>query len=452
MELSRLIPYGLAIALIAGLLGIAPLLRALGVSITLQVIGGAIAFILVILAISSLYASTQSARRKAETSLQRLQASEARYRRLLETAYEGIWVIDTNCKTEYVNPRMAEILGYRIEEIIECSLFEFMDEAARQDLQQEMKRHPAGIRGQYDLRFQHKDGSDVWTITSANPILSDEGCFRGTLAMVTDVSDRKQAEAKIQQINDQLEQRVKQRTAQLETANRELEAFSYSVSHDLRAPLRHISGFASLLKNQAGSTLDPVSQRYLNIITETTTRAGIMVDDLLSFSRMGRAEIQHATVNLNELIQDVRRDLEPETTAREIRWKIHPMPTVQGDAALLRQVIYNLIENAVKYTQGHTQAEIEIGSIGNEQEETIFIRDNGLGFDMRYAHKLFGVFQRLHSEPQIQGTGIGLANVRRIIHRHGGQTWAEGELGKGATFYFSLPVLPQRASENERKP
>lgn len=823
MKLSRWTPYGFAIALTAASLVLMSLLRSPVVPLVLQVLAGAVVVGLIVLAVSFLYGKVYAARRKAEISLQKLQASETRYRRLLETAYEGIWVIDTNCTTEYVNPRMAEILGYRVEEIIDRSIFEFMSGAAQRELQQEMRHHPTGICGQYDLRFRHKDGSTVWTITSANPIFSDEGLFRGTLAMVTDVSDRKQleatlsdrearitrlinsniigiifanfqgeiteandaflnmlgytqadlqssslnwlditpseylpqdeemieqisttgacppfekeylhkdgdrvpvligaallpnpeegtvcyvldlsdrkrlenelsrreakikrlvdsniigvitanlngsileandaflqmlgytredlnrgtirwsemtppeyrqvsershhelrtlgfcypfekeyirkdgsrvpvvigsallegspdtvigfvldvsdrkqaeaalresearfrymadtapvliwmagpdklcnyfnqpwlnftgrtlaqelgtgwtegihpddlerclytyttssdarqefkmeyrlrrfdgeyrwlldigvprftpdgnflgyigscidigdrkqAEAEMQQINDLLEQRVKQRTAQLEIANQELEAFSYSVSHDLRAPLRHINGFVGMLQKQAASALDADSQRYLDIIAETTKRAGTMVDDLLTFSRMSRAEMHHTIVKLNQLIEDVKRDLQPETAGREIIWHIHPIPNVQGDPAMLRQVIYNLVENAVKYTQGRTHAEIEIGTIGDEQEVVIFVRDNGLGFDMRYAHKLFGVFQRLHSEPKIQGTGIGLANVRRIIHRHGGRTWAESELDKGSTFYFSLPLRPQRGEE-----
>ncbi len=227
----------------------------------------------------------------------------------------------------------------------------------------------------------------------------------------------------------------------LEAANKELEAFSYSVSHDLRAPLRHIDGYASLLSKAASISLDDKAKRYLHTISESATRMGQLIDDLLVFSRMGRQEMLHGTVNLNQLIASVLHDLRHDLQDRAISWTIAQLPEVTGDAAMLRQVFMNLVTNAIKFTGTRPQAIIEIGTLDNSQEEAVlFVRDNGVGFDMRYANKLFGVFQRLHRADEFEGTGIGLANVRRIIHRHGGKTWAEGALGEGATFYVSLPI------------
>ena len=227
----------------------------------------------------------------------------------------------------------------------------------------------------------------------------------------------------------------------LEAANKELEAFSYSVSHDLRAPLRHIDGYASLLAKAAAVSLDEKAKRYLHTISESATRMGQLIDDLLIFSRMGRQEMLRGTVDLNQLIASVLHDLRHDLQDRSISWRIAQLPDVIGDAAMLRQVFINLVANAIKFTGTRPQATIEIGSLENGREEAVlFVRDNGVGFDMRYTNKLFGVFQRLHRADEFEGTGIGLANVRRIIHRHGGKTWAEGVLGQGATFYVSLPM------------
>ena len=632
--------------------------------------------------------------RRLEGSWLKLRASEERYRRLIDTAYEGIWTTNAEGRIDYVNQRIAQMLGYSMEEMLDRSVFEFMDEVARREAQQKFERRQQGITEQYDLRFRRKDGSDLWTIVSTNPIFSETGEFQGAIAMITDVSDRvtakeelrkseeqfrlavenfpdlfviydanrrlqyvnsrgievmgksleellgrrdeeiwanevtdgylplllravetrtlqvqecqitlpdtgkltmvvkyvplldekgeissilgitydmterlraeealkksearfrsvvecnmigigfwegngyitdvndallkmvgytrdellshntrwqeltppeyypldeqafaqtqatgfctpyekeyickdgsrlpivlggghfegskdkgaffvldisdrKLAEAELQRFNENLEQRVEERTAQLEAANKELESFSYSVSHDLQAPLRHISGFVELLQKQTAGTLDDTSVRYLNTITRTAKHAATLIDNLLAFSRMGRTEMRYTTFNMTQLVKEVKRDLEQETNGRAIAWQIEELPQVQGDPAMLRLVLSNLIENALKYSQTRAIAKIEIGSLDQDGEIVFFVRDNGVGFDMRYVHKLFGVFQRLHSDAQFKGTGIGLANVRRIIHRHRGRTWAEGEVEGGATFYFSLPKLAQ---------
>jgi PAS domain S-box-containing protein len=255
---------------------------------------------------------------------------------------------------------------------------------------------------------------------------------------------RHRNEEALHQLNIDLDRRVLDRTAQLEAANKELEAFAYSVSHDLRAPLRHIDGFIELLQKNSGTALDEQGRHYMDTISNAAKKMERLIDDLLSFSRMGRQAMEFQQVSLRDLVRDVIQDLAPDTTGRTIDWRIGDLPAVQGDASMLRIVLGNLIANAVKFTRSRQAAKIEIGSQPGQNADTvIFMRDNGVGFDMKYAHKLFGVFQRLHRADEFEGTGIGLAIVRRVIARHGGRTWAEGELDQGAVFYFSLPQSAQ---------
>ncbi|MCL1468496.1 PAS domain S-box protein [Argonema galeatum] len=652
-------------------------------------------FVLQGILFSVLCKELQTTNRRLAANLMKLKASEERYRRLVDTANEGIWTINAEGRIDYVNRRMAEMLGYSVEEILDRHIFEFMDEVSRNLWQ---PKHD--VIAQNDLRFRRKDGTNLEAIVSTNPILTEKGKFLGTLATIADVTERKQAEealresqqlfesfmsnspttayikdeegryiyvnrriehlfnrkradwvgktdfdlfpaeaakqwrdndlavlaadktvevletvphddgehdwmsfkfplehrsgrkllagmslditdrkqaeaalrqseeryrtlvaaltsvvwttdalgafvtpqpsweaytgqswpeqagwgwaqaihpddrervkeiwarsvlhrtiyesegriwhaksgqyryygargvpllnpdwsvrewvgtiadiddrkkaeSEIKQLTETLELRVQERTVQLEAANKELESFSYSVSHDLRAPLRHISGFVDLLQKRVGSTktLDETSHRYLKTIAETSKKAGMLIDDLLAFSRMGSTEMRYTFIDMNQLAQEVQRDMEMEINGRTIIWQVEKLPEVRGDLSMLRLVLQNLISNAVKYTQTRPQAEIEIGSSSNEHEVVFFISDNGVGFDMRYLHKLFGVFQRLHSVEQFEGTGIGLANVRRIIHRHRGRTWAEGTVEEGATFYFSLPKLLDKEAQ-----
>jgi len=245
----------------------------------------------------------------------------------------------------------------------------------------------------------------------------------------------------LQAARDQLEDRVRRRTEELDVTNRELEAFSYSVSHDLRAPLRHVVGFASLLEQRAGGSLDDRARAYVKTITEAAQRMGQLIDDLLAFSRMGRASLTPEQVNLGRLTSEAKAEVELDAAGREIVWTIHPLPTVYADPALLRLVLVNLLSNAVKYSGTRPVAHIEVGSTPQPDGSTlIYVKDDGVGFDMQYSAKLFGVFQRLHRADEFSGTGIGLANVQRIVQRHGGRVWAESELDRGATFYVWFPA------------
>jgi PAS domain S-box-containing protein len=274
-------------------------------------------------------------------------------------------------------------------------------------------------------KLQAYNDEDIQTVT----LLAD---------LAWEITERKRAEEEVHRLNEELEQRVRQRTAQLEAANKELEAFTYSVSHDLRAPLRHISGFSKILTEEYGSSLAPDAQHHLQRIQEGTRRMGLLVDDLLNLGRVGRQELRLQVTGLNSVANETVAELKAECEGRQVEWKIDGLPYVECDPALMKQVFQNLLSNAVKFTRPRSQAIIEVGRKEQEGTPVVFVRDNGVGFHMKYADKLFGVFQRLHRPEDFEGTGVGLATVQRIIQKHGGRIWAEAELDKGATFYFTL--------------
>jgi K+-sensing histidine kinase KdpD len=273
----------------------------------------------------------------------------------------------------------------------------------------------------------------AWFVAVRRRIESDLRQARDDLQ--AEVEQRTRREIEIRKLNQELAKRARD----LETSNNELESFAYSVSHDLRAPLRHVVGFSELLQRQASSLLDDKSRRYTQTILEASKRMGNLIDDLLAFSRIGRAETKTMLVSLDQLVKEVVAEIGQDTAGRDIVWKIGPLRVCYGDRSMLRLVIFNLISNAAKFTRMRAQSEIEIGCVDRVHEIEVFVRDNGAGFDMQYVDKLFGVFQRLHLPEEFEGTGIGLATVRRIIYRHGGEVRAEGGVDQGATFYFSLP-------------
>ena len=296
----------------------------------------------------------------------------------------------------------------------------------------------------------HKLVEGAWIEVSAGPRKSKDGVVCGGVAAFRDITQRKADVRQIQELNDELELRVAERTAQLRAANKELEAFSYSVSHDLRAPLRHISGFSKLLTEEFGPTLDPGAQHYLDRIQAGTQKMGLLVDELLNLAKVGRHALNAHPAELNSVVADVIAILEPDIQGREVQWVIADLPLVDCDPVLVRQIFQNLLANALKFSRARAPAVIQV----SHQEDTedgqpvFMVRDNGIGFNMKYVDKLFGVFQRLHRPEDFEGTGIGLATVQRIVQKHGGRVWAEGEVDKGAAFYFTLGAGKQAGSKS----
>ena len=291
----------------------------------------------------------------------------------------------------------------------------------------------------------------TWIEASGSPLKDKDGVVRGGVVAFRDITKKRADERQIQELNDELEHRVIERTAQLETVNKELESFSYSVSHDLRAPLRHIIGFSRMLLEEFGPTLDPGAQHYLDRILTGTQKMGLLVDELLSLAKVGRHAIVRQAIRLNAVVEEVVTMLEPDSQGREVQWVIADLPLVECDPVLVKQIFQNLLANALKFTRTRAPAVIQVNCIEStlDGQPVLMVRDNGIGFSMKYVDKLFGVFQRLHRPEDFEGTGIGLATVQRIVQKHGGRVWAEGEVDKGATFYFTLGVGKQAESNSK---
>ena len=395
----------------------------------------------------------------AVLAMQAQKATEALQKQasLLNQTHDSIFVRDMNDIITYWNRGAQERYGWRAEEAIGKSSHELLRTIFPIPLGELRGQVLRTGRWEGELKHYKADGTEV--IAASRWALQRDAREQPAAILETndDITERKRREEEIDRLNQELakraeglDQELAKRAAELETTNKELESFAYSVSHDLRAPLRHTVGFAELLQKQASSSLDDKSRRYMQLILESSKRMGNLIDDLLGFSRIGRAETNKSEVDMESLVGEVVAELGQETKDRNIDWNIGPLPVCYGDRSMLKVVLMNLLSNAVKFTRIRKRVEIEIGCADRcEDQAELFVRDNGAGFDMQYVDKLFGVFQRLHLAEEFEGTGIGLATVQRIIHRHGGEVRAEGAVDQGAAFYFSLPRARKQERERE---
>ena len=371
--------------------------------------------------------SQEELRREVEVRTQ--QAS------LLDLTHDTIFVRDMSDVITYWNRGAQELYGWTSGEAMGKQAHELLHTVFPVPI--ESIRAELLHSGRWDGEVEKTKSDGTQLVVASRWSLQLDGDKRPAAILETnnDITEQKRWEHRIRALNEDLEKRGSELTA----TNKELEAFAYSVSHDLRAPLRHMVGFTELLQKNAAAVLDEKSQRYVGIILDSAKRMGDLIDDLLSFSRIGRAETHKKSVSLGQLVEEALSEVRRETQGRDIEWKVGALPTCYGDAPMLRLAFVNLISNAAKFTRTRPKAEIEIGWRDQKSDQVVmFVRDNGVGFDMKYSAKLFGVFQRLHPHEAFEGTGIGLATVQRIAHRHGGRVWAEGQVNAGATFYFSV--------------
>ena len=382
-----------------------------------------------------------SDRKKAEEVLR---AASGYARSLLEASLDPLVTISPEGKITDVNEATVNVTGVAREELIGTEFGSYFTEPgkAREGYQRVLSE---GFVTDYPLTIRHAAGRLTDVLYNASTYKDKDEKVLGIFAAARDITARRQAEKarnqaeeELRKLNEELEGRVQSRTAELTALNKELEAFNYAVAHDLRAPLRHIHGFAEILAEEAAPSLDDTAKRHLETIRDSVHHMGQLLEDLLNLSRLGRQELHKQTCGLNSLLDEVVTALKPEMKDREVQWQIGELPFVECDPGLMKQVLFNLLSNALKFTKSRRTAILEIGQTTVDGEPAVFVRDNGVGFDMKYVDKLFGLFQRLHRQQDFEGTGVGLAIVQRIVHRHGGRVWADAELNKGATFYLSL--------------
>jgi PAS domain S-box-containing protein len=385
---------------------------------------------------SSIRRSVEGQLRHARDQLQLEVEERTQQASLLNLTHDSIFVRDMSDVITYWNRGAQELYGWTPEEAVGNRSHDFLGTifpAPLEDIGAVLLRTG---RWEGELKHTKADGTEVVVASRWSLRRGEQGQPSAIMETNNNITDRKRREDEIRGLNQELANRSRE----LEAKNKELEAFAYSISHDLRAPLRHMSGYAELLQKKASAVLDAKSQRYMLMIQESAKRMGDLIDDLLAFSRIGRTDTQKSLVNLEQLVKEALSEVRQETDGRNIVWNVGKLPNFYGDRSMLRLVFVNLLSNAVKFTRTRPQAEIEIGcDEANENEVVVFVKDNGVGFDMKYVNKLFGVFQRLHTSQTFEGTGIGLATVQRIVQRHGGKVWAEGLVDQGATFYFSAP-------------
>jgi PAS domain S-box-containing protein len=374
--------------------------------------------------------------RDVRVDLEREVAERTQQASLLDLTHDTIFVRDMQDVITYWNRGAEELLGWTAEQAVgkrANELFGTVFPVPPDEIRAELLRTD---RWEGELDKTRADGTQVTVASRWSLRRNARQEPAAILETNNDVTERRRREQQVQTLNRDLATR----TMELQATNKELEAFAYSISHDLRAPLRHVAGYAEMLQRNAWERLDEKSRRYMTVIVEAAKRMGNLIDDLLAFSRIGRAETRMSRVGLDALVKEVVDEVRPEAEGRELAWTVDPLPEVYADRAMLRLVLVNLVSNAVKFTRTRPSGAITIGSTADgDGKSVVFVRDNGVGFDMQYADKLFGVFQRLHSAEAFEGTGIGLATVQRIVHRHGGRAWAEGAVDQGATFYVSFP-------------
>jgi len=373
-----------------------------------------------------------------EHSYQSIKEKERKYRQLVELVQEGIWQIDKLGITTYVNPSMANMLGYTVEDMVGASLFKFMDEQGGRLAAKYLQLRDGSFNRQHDFKFIRKDGEPIFTTLSTTPVTTADGDYLGEIAGVVDITQSKLAEDALHYHRMKLEELVTNRTKALELSNRELESFSYSVAHDLRTPLRSIVSFSQILEADVFHKLNSEEQDAFKRIIRAGKNMSGLIDDILELSRISRTAMGSKLVDVSEMAREVAEEVKNQYTGREMNINVAAGLVVEADPVLLRVLLQNLVENACKFSSNNDRATIEVGQKIVTGRHWFYVNDNGVGFNSKYAHKLFYAFQRLHGNDEFLGTGIGLATVQRIVERHGGEVWAESVEGQGATFYFSL--------------
>lgn len=375
---------------------------------------------------------------------------ERKFRDLLESAPDAMVIVDADGKIELLNAQSERLFGYARAELIGKPIEILIPQRYHDAHVQHRGNYARAPRtramgAELELYGVRKDGSEFPVEVSLSPLDTDGGMLISSA--IRDVTERRRVDESIRELNAELKRKV----AELTAVNGELETFSYSVSHDLRAPLRHIDGFARILREEHSHELSEDGRRHLDRILRAITHMGQLVDDLLALARISRKELTHQRVNLNQTVREALSELPAEDSGREIEWRIDKLPEIEGDAGLVKLLFTNLLSNAAKFTRPRQPAVIEVGNCGTPEAPVFFVRDNGVGFDPKYADKLFGVFQRLHGQDEFEGTGIGLATVQRIVRRHGGEIRADAALGRGATFTFTLNSSPRSVAPDDAK-